>query len=192
MKQQCFLQYFVEFLIFILLRRFIILMIYISEREQEKIKIKIKKLPDFFKRPFISIGLFQFLGTFILAYGTCMSRYTHPISERHININYQFLTCCFFYFALSVAAPFSGGHLNPSITFSMHFFKKINNKRTYIIGQFLGTILGTVIGKKQIIQLIYFSELFHFTTGKELMLDLYSQTLLQKCSEHFVSFFSGY
>ena len=167
-------------------------MIYISEREQEKIKIKIKKLPEFFKRPFISIGLFQFLGTFILAYGTCMSRYTHPISERHININYQFLTCCFFYFALSVAAPFSGGHLNPSITISMHFFKKINNKRTYIIGQFLGAILGTVIGKNQLIQLIYFLESFPFTIGKEQTLDLYSLIQLHKYLELLVLPFFGY
>ncbi len=167
-------------------------MIYISELEQEKIKIKIKKLPNFLKNSFISIGLFQFFGTFILAYGTCMSRYTHPISERHININYQFLTCCFFYFALSVAAPFSGGHLNPSVTLSLHIFKKINNKKTYIISQFLGSIIGTMIGKIRLIQPIYLLELFHFSIGKEFMPNLYCQILPQKHLDLSALYFSGY
>lgn len=63
-------------------------MIYISDKEQEKIRNKINKLPVWLKKDYLAVFLFELLGTLIIAYGACMGRYTHPISNRVINITY--------------------------------------------------------------------------------------------------------
>jgi hypothetical protein len=63
-------------------------MIYISDKEQERIKMKISKLPAFLRRSSLSLLVFEAVGMLILAYGSCMGRYMHPISDRRINPTY--------------------------------------------------------------------------------------------------------
>lgn len=60
-------------------------MIYISDREQDKIKQKIIKLPSFFKRKSVAIITFELIGTLIFAYGICVARYIHPIDKKILN-----------------------------------------------------------------------------------------------------------
>jgi len=63
-------------------------------------------------------------------------------------MSFEFLISCFYYFALSVAAPFSGGHLNPSVTIARAILRVNNKKKYYIIAQIFGALLGSGIGKK--------------------------------------------
>jgi hypothetical protein len=63
-------------------------MIYISDKEQERIKQKIAKMPGFLRRSSLSLLVFEAVGMLLFAYGTCMGRYVHPISERRINNTY--------------------------------------------------------------------------------------------------------
>ena len=63
-------------------------MIYISDKEQERIRNKIVQLPQWLKKEYLAVFLFELLGTLIIAYGTCMGRYTHPISDRVINVTF--------------------------------------------------------------------------------------------------------
>lgn len=60
-------------------------MIYISDKEQERIKQKISKMPPFLRRSSLSLLVFEAVGMLLFAYGTCMGRYVHPISQRNIN-----------------------------------------------------------------------------------------------------------
>ena len=87
----------------------------------------------------------------VLSYGICVSRFRHPIEQKFVNIEFDFLVSCFFYFALSAAAPFSGGHLNPAVTVGL---SRINRKITikwYIISQMIGALLGVGIGNPMLI-----------------------------------------
>lgn len=102
----------------------------------------------------------------IFAYGSCMGRYEHPISERRLNPTYEFLNCCFFYFALSIAVPFSGGHLNPAVSISLHFFRK-NKKLAKMVGaQLIGAFLGVTVGTSAVIQPTCSSEWCPTTIGR--------------------------
>jgi len=56
------------------------------------------------------------------------------------------LVSCFYYFALSVVSPFTGGHLNPTVTIVLNITKKNNYLLIYLIGQILGGILGALTG----------------------------------------------
>jgi glycerol uptake facilitator-like aquaporin len=94
----------------------------------------------------IAIIFFEFIGVTILAYGICMGRYQHPIEDHKINPNFDFLISCFFYFAVSVAGPFSGGHLNPAVTLAFSLFKRKVNTKIYIVSQMLGGLFGAGIG----------------------------------------------
>jgi glycerol uptake facilitator-like aquaporin len=75
-----------------------------------------------------------------------MGRYTHPINKHIINVTFEFLNCCFYYFALSVSAPFSGGHLNPAVSLGLHLFRKNKYLGKEILGQFIGAMLGATVG----------------------------------------------
>lgn len=55
-------------------------MIYISDKEQERIKQKIAKMPAFLRRSSLPLLIFEAVGMLLFTYGTCMGRYVHPIS----------------------------------------------------------------------------------------------------------------
>lgn len=126
-------------------------MIYISEKDQERIKQKINGLNGLLKKEWISVVFFEFVGSIILAYGWCVSRFNHPISDHKININFEFLISCFYYFALSVAAPFSSGHLNPMLTLAFSYLRPCLLKKYYIIAQLVGALVGSGIGTFHVI-----------------------------------------
>jgi len=65
------------------------------------------------------------------------------------------LVSCFFYFAVSAAAPFSGGHLNPSVTLAFNFLGKKIDVKIYMLSQITGAFLGAAIGTYIFSQLIY-------------------------------------
>lgn len=54
-------------------------MIYISDKEQTRIKRKIALLPEFMRSHRIGIIFFELIGVTIFSYGICMARYLHPI-----------------------------------------------------------------------------------------------------------------
>jgi len=95
-----------------------------------------------------------------------MGRYEHPISDRILNPTYEYLNCCFFYFALSVAVPFSGGHLNPAVSIGMNFFHKKKKLVKTLIAQVVGALLGATIGIFVDIQLIHSSEWCLISIGR--------------------------
>lgn len=47
---------------------------------------------------------------------------------------------------MSIAAPFSGGHLNPAVTISLSLVDKNDKKKWYFIGQVIGAIVGASLG----------------------------------------------
>ena len=81
-----------------------------------------------------------------------MGKYLHPIDDRKPNPTHDYLISCFFYFAVSVAAPFSGGHLNPAVTAAFIKMKKGLKVKFYIISQIIGALLGTTIGISSLTQ----------------------------------------
>ena len=87
----------------------------------------------------------------VLSYGICVGKYLHPIEDKIPNPTHSFLISCFFYFAVSAAAPFTGGHLNPSVTVAFIKLKKGLNVKMYIISQIIGALIGTSIGNSKII-----------------------------------------
>jgi glycerol uptake facilitator-like aquaporin len=115
---------------------------------------------------------FELVGVLILTYGWCVGRYEHPIDQHKVNMSYEFLISCFYYFALSVAAPFSGGHLNPSVTIARAILRVNNNKKYYIIAQIIGALLGSGIGKKSNTKLTPFSKLILSSIGIQSILEL--------------------
>lgn len=121
-------------------------MIYISDKEQTRIKRKMAKLPNFMRSQTAGIVFFELIGVTILSYGICMARFLHPIEDRKINHTFDFLISCVFYFALSAAAPFSGGHLNPAVTLAISRLKKNINIKIYVLAQISGALLGSGIG----------------------------------------------
>ena len=82
----------------------------------------------------------------VLSYGICVGKYLHPIEEKHDNPTHGFLISCFFYFAVSAAAPFTGGHLNPSVTVAFIKLRKGLDVKTYMISQIIGGLIGTTLG----------------------------------------------
>jgi glycerol uptake facilitator-like aquaporin len=87
-----------------------------------------------------------------------MGRYLHPIEKKILNPNFEFLVSCFFYFAVSAAAPFSGGHLNPSVTLAFSRLRKKVDVKIYMASQVIGALLGAGIGTSILTQPICFSE----------------------------------
>ena len=65
------------------------------------------------------IFFFEALGTIVLAYGISVSQYKHPIKRGIPNPYMTFLVSCFLYMGIAIAAPFTGGHLNPSVTIGL-------------------------------------------------------------------------
>jgi glycerol uptake facilitator-like aquaporin len=63
---------------------------------------------------------------------------------------------CFYYFALSVAAPFTGGHMNPGTTVAFHLVKKNSNMIYYFIAQLLGAFIAGIAGNFLIMKHITF------------------------------------
>lgn len=122
-------------------------MILLKEAEKEMIKKKISKMPKFFRNVDLSSGFFEFLCTMILCFGICVSTYLHPIKDRIPNIYSTFVISSFLYFGLTIAGPFSGGHLNPSVTISLSTAKLIEKKKIgiYILSQILGALAGGMI-----------------------------------------------
>jgi glycerol uptake facilitator-like aquaporin len=47
---------------------------------------------------------------------------------------------------LSIAAPFTGGHMNPGTTVAFHLLKKNKNMIYYFIAQFLGASIAGFLG----------------------------------------------
>ena len=125
----------------------IIGMIYISEKDHDRIRSKVDKLSPFFKTENFSIVFFETLGTLLLAYGICVGVYQHPIEDHVPNPTFEFLISCFFYFAISVSAPFSGAHINPAVTLSLNLIETSNKKIIYIVSQLVGGLAGASIGK---------------------------------------------
>lgn len=139
-------------------------MIYISDKEQSRIKRKIAMLPPWMRNDRVGIVFFEFIGVIILAYGICMGRFLHPIQDKVVNRTFDFLLSCFFYFALSVAAPFSGGHLNPAVTWALAHLKPTKTG-SYIWPQLLGGVVGAGIGTNVLTRSLWF-----FRSGAFLLL----------------------
>jgi glycerol uptake facilitator-like aquaporin len=82
----------------------------------------------------------------LLTYGICISIYLHPIKDKIKDPSSDLFICCFFYFALSVAAPFTGGHMNPAVTLTLNQITKNKNIIAYFSGQFIGAFSATILG----------------------------------------------
>ncbi len=82
----------------------------------------------------------------LLTYGVCISIYHHPIRDRIKDPSTDLYISCFFYFALSVAAPFTGGHMNPAVTITLNQVVKNKNMPAYFIGQFIGAFAAAILG----------------------------------------------
>ena len=110
-------------------------------------------MPESFKSLNFSIGFFEFFATFILCFGICVSTYIHPQVFKIPNIYSTFIISSFLYFGLSIAGPFSGGHLNPSVTVSLATAGLVNKNKIpiYILSQTIGALLGGLICKYIII-----------------------------------------
>jgi len=89
---------------------------------------------------------FETVATLILAYGVCISIYKHPIIDKKPDPACDIFIACFYYFALSVSVPFTGGHLNPSTTIAFHLHKKNKNIIYYFIAQFIGATIAALLG----------------------------------------------
>lgn len=65
------------------------------------------------------------------------------------NIFQTFIISSFLYFGLSIAGPFSGGHLNPSVTVSLVTAGIVNKNKIpiYFLSQTAGALLGGLICK---------------------------------------------
>lgn len=87
-----------------------------------------------------------------------MGRYLHPIEKHILNPNFEFLVSCFYYFAVSAAAPFSGGHLNPSVTLAFSRLRRKVDIKIYISSQVLGGVIGAGVGMDESMQRICFLE----------------------------------
>lgn len=124
-------------------------MLFIKESEKAEIRQKIQDLPPLFKNQNIIIFCFEALGTLILAYGICVSQYKHPISRGEPNPYWTFLISCFLYLGISVAAPFTGGHINPSVTIGTTVAGISNKEKLlmYIVSQVFGALVGVFICK---------------------------------------------
>jgi glycerol uptake facilitator-like aquaporin len=82
----------------------------------------------------------------VLAYGICVSLYIHPIEKKIPNPTQDFLIAAFFYFAVSISAPFSGAHLNPAVTIAINMINKNKWIKQYFMGQLFGAFVGAAIG----------------------------------------------
>ena len=121
-------------------------MFFISYDDQLRIKRRMKRLPDFMRREEAKIMVFETVSTLILAYGVCISICKHPIKDGIPDPACDIFIACFYYFALSVAAPFTGGHMNPSTTIAFNLLKKNKYMLFYFIAQFLGATMGALLG----------------------------------------------
>lgn len=119
-----------------------------------------KRLPAILQGEAATILAFQTVATLILAYGACISIYKHPIIDQKPDPACDIYIACFYYFGLSVSAPFTGGHMNPATTISFHLHKKNKNMHLYFIAQFLGATIAGLLG----IQFIYIAHLFFNVT----------------------------
>lgn len=65
------------------------------------------------------------------------------------NIFQTFIISSFLYFGLSIAGPFSGGHLNPSVTVSLVTAGIVNKNKIpiYFLSQTAGALVGGLICK---------------------------------------------
>lgn len=82
----------------------------------------------------------------LLTYGICISIYHHPIKDKIKDPSSDLFISCFFYFALSVAAPFTGGHMNPAVTITLNQIKKNKNMIAYFVAQFFGSFVASILG----------------------------------------------
>lgn len=94
-----------------------------------------------------TILAFETVSTLILTYGVCISVYKHPIIDKKPDPCSDIFIACFYYFALSTAAPFTGGHMNPATTVAFHLYKKNKNMIYYFIAQLLGAGIAGVLGR---------------------------------------------
>ncbi len=141
-------------------------MFFISYEDQLRIKRRMKRLPDFMRREEMTILVFESVSTLLLAYGVCISIFKHPIEQNIPDPACDIFIACFYYFALSVAAPFTGGHMNPATTIAFNFLKKNNHKKFYFIAQFLGATIASFIGTCFFIKPCFFFQLFPLLTLK--------------------------
>ena len=74
---------------------------------------------------------------------------------------------------MSAAAPFTGGHLNPSVTVAFIKLRKGLDVKTYVISQIVGALIGTTLGIHEIIQHICSSMLFLTSILRTNPLDLW-------------------
>ncbi len=92
----------------------------------------------------------------ILGYGVCISIFKHPIKDNIPDPACDIFIACFYYFALSVSAPFTGGHMNPATTITFNFLKKNNHMAFYFIAQFLGGTIAALLGTYSINSALFF------------------------------------
>ena len=73
--------------------------------------------------------------------------YTHPVKYHVHNPYATFIISSFLYFGLSIAGPFSGGHLNPSVTASLVACSLSAKSKIglYMVSQVIGALLGGLI-----------------------------------------------
>ena len=121
-------------------------MFYISCEDQLKIRRRMKRLPAIFRGEPVTILAFETVSTMLLTYGVCISTFKHPIINKKPDPACDIFIACFYYFSLSVAAPFTGGHMNPSTTIAFHLLKRNKNMVYYFIGQFLGATIAILLG----------------------------------------------
>lgn len=118
-----------------------------KQSEREHISMKMKQAPQPFKTERVKIVFFEAISTFILAYGICICHFIHPIQFHIPNPFATFIVSCFLYFGLSIAGPFSGGHLNPAVTMSLYSAGEIPASKIplYWCSQVVGATAGVLL-----------------------------------------------
>ena len=110
-----------------------------------------RPLPEFVKNhsEIFRIGVFEGVGTLMLAYGICIGQYLPPVKDRVPNVYYDFFISAVLFLALCWSGAMTGGHLNPDVTLGQMFRSPNVSLRTglvYMVTQFLGALLGALLG----------------------------------------------
>ena len=116
-----------------------------------------RDLPEFVKKHFelFRIGIFEGVGTLILAYGVCCGQYLPPIRDKVPNPFYSFFISAALFLALCWSGSMTGGHINPAVTLGQMLRTPKISLRTGLIymvfqclGAFIGSLLGTSLATK--------------------------------------------
>ena len=95
----------------------------------------------------MTIFLFEGLGTLVFLYGINASQYLTPTSSQVPNIYWTFFVSAFLFFGIAIAAPFTGGHINPAVTIGLAKSQLCESSKilTYIVSQLGGAFAGVFI-----------------------------------------------